>query len=66
MKQNTVITGTQLDVTKVCLALNLTDAQVMTQTLLAGQLVDAVIMPVAPHAAVIPGKYYFTGKNFPP
>ena len=65
MKQNTVITGTQLDVTKVCLALNLTDAQVMTQTLLAGQLVDAVIMPVAPHAAVIPGKYYFTGKKFP-
>ncbi|KAF2263451.1 amidase [Lojkania enalia] len=25
-----------------------------------GQLVDAVIMPVAPHAAVIPGKYYHT------
>ncbi|KAI1735431.1 amidase signature domain-containing protein [Xylaria scruposa] len=23
-----------------------------------GQIVDAVIMPVAPHAAVIPGKYY--------
>ena len=29
----------------------------------AGQLVDAVIMPVAPHAAVIPGKYYHTGKH---
>jgi amidase len=27
-----------------------------------GQLVDAVIMPVAPHAAVIPGKYYHTGS----
>ncbi|KAI1356104.1 amidase signature domain-containing protein [Xylaria sp. FL0043] len=26
-----------------------------------GQIVDAVIMPVAPHAAVIPGKYYYTG-----
>ncbi len=26
-----------------------------------GQVVDAVIMPVAPHAAVIPGKYYHTG-----
>jgi amidase len=25
-----------------------------------GQLVDAVIMPVAPHAAVIPGKYFHT------
>ncbi|KAF2498692.1 amidase [Lophium mytilinum] len=25
-----------------------------------GQLVDAVIMPVAPHAAVIPGKFYHT------
>lgn len=28
-----------------------------------GQIVDAVIMPVAPHAAVIPGKYYHTGKS---
>jgi hypothetical protein len=27
-----------------------------------GQIVDAVIMPVAPHAAVIPGKYYDTGQ----
>lgn len=27
-----------------------------------GQIVDAVIMPVAPHAAVIPGKYYHVGK----
>jgi amidase len=26
-----------------------------------GQIVDAVIMPVAPHAAVIPGKFYHTG-----
>ncbi|KAL9085591.1 MAG: hypothetical protein Q9159_004630 [Coniocarpon cinnabarinum] len=25
-----------------------------------GQIVDAVIMPVAPHAAVIPGRYYHT------
>ncbi|KAL8962306.1 MAG: hypothetical protein Q9193_001273 [Seirophora villosa] len=25
-----------------------------------GQLVDAVVMPVAPHAAVIPGKFYHT------
>ena len=25
-----------------------------------GQIVDAVIMPVASHAAVIPGKYYHT------
>lgn len=30
---------------------------------LIGQIVDAVIMPVAPHAAVIPGKYYHTGKT---
>ena len=29
-----------------------------------GQIVDAVIMPVAPHAAVIPGKYYHTGGCF--
>ena len=28
-----------------------------------GQLVDAVIMPVAPHAAVIPGKYFHTGTG---
>ncbi|GAW20091.1 hypothetical protein ANO14919_095870 [Xylariales sp. No.14919] len=27
----------------------------------SGQIVDAVIMPAAPHAAVIPGKYYHTG-----
>lgn len=26
-----------------------------------GQIVDAVIMPVAPHAAVIPGNFYHTG-----
>ncbi len=26
-----------------------------------GQIVDAVIMPVAPHAAVIPGKYFSAG-----
>src|SRR5947207_1824532 len=26
-----------------------------------GVVVDAVLMPVAPHAAVIPGKYYHTG-----
>ena len=26
-----------------------------------GQLVDAVIMPVAPHSAVIPGKFWHTG-----
>ena len=32
-------------------------------TLAPGQLVDAVIMPVAPHAAVIPGKYYHTGET---
>lgn len=30
-----------------------------------GQIVDAVIMPVAPHAAVIPGKYYHTGLSIP-
>ncbi|KAK4548332.1 hypothetical protein LTR36_010202 [Oleoguttula mirabilis] len=30
-----------------------------------GQIVDAVIMPVAPHATVIPGKYYHTGKVAP-
>ncbi|EXJ69725.1 uncharacterized protein A1O5_06796 [Cladophialophora psammophila CBS 110553] len=28
-----------------------------------GQIVDAVIMPVAPHAAVIPGKFYHTGMT---
>ena len=27
-----------------------------------GHAVDAVIMPVAPHAAVIPGKFYHTGE----
>lgn len=27
-----------------------------------GQLVDTVIMPAAPHAAVIPGKFYHTGS----
>ncbi|KAL2021891.1 hypothetical protein VTK56DRAFT_6486 [Thermocarpiscus australiensis] len=26
-----------------------------------GQIVDAVIMPAAPHAAVIPGKYFYIG-----
>lgn len=26
-----------------------------------GQEVDAIIMPVAPHAAVIPGRYYHLG-----
>ena len=29
--------------------------------LIEGQIVDAAIMPVAPHAAVIPAKYYHTG-----
>ena len=33
-----------------------------TSDLATGQIVDAVIMPVAPHAAVIPGKYYHTGE----
>ena len=28
-----------------------------------GKVVDAVIMPVAPHAAVIPGKFYHTGET---
>jgi amidase len=28
-----------------------------------GQVVDAVIMPVAPHAAVVPGIYYHQGKD---
>ena len=27
-----------------------------------GQMVDAVIMPTAPHAAVIPGRFYHTGS----
>jgi len=31
--------------------------------IIPGQLVDAVIMPVAPHAAVIPGKFYHTGRQ---
>jgi amidase len=26
-------------------------------------LIDAVIMPVAPHAAVIPGKFFHTGQS---
>ncbi|KAI0396299.1 amidase [Xylariaceae sp. FL0594] len=26
-----------------------------------GQIIDAIIMPVAPHAAVIPGKYHYVG-----
>jgi amidase len=34
--------------------------------LIAGQIVDAVIMPVAPHAAVIPSKYYHTGNTSKP
>ena len=29
-----------------------------------GHAVDAVIMPVAPHAAVIPGKFYHTGESW--
>ena len=33
-----------------------------TTEIATGQIVDAVIMPVAPHAAVIPGKYYHTGE----
>ncbi|KAL8951488.1 MAG: hypothetical protein Q9222_002542 [Ikaeria aurantiellina] len=28
-----------------------------------GQIVDAVLMPVAPHAAVTPGKFYHTGEG---
>ena len=28
-----------------------------------GTVVDAVIMPVAPHAAVIPGKFYHPGMH---
>lgn len=28
-----------------------------------GRPADAFIMPVAPHAAVIPGKYYYYGKS---
>ncbi|KAL8954674.1 MAG: hypothetical protein Q9183_006987 [Haloplaca sp. 2 TL-2023] len=28
-----------------------------------GQVVDVVLMPVAPHAAVIPGKFYHTGEH---
>lgn len=31
-----------------------------------GVVVDAVLMPVAPHAAVIPGKYYHTGMALYP
>ena len=34
---------------------------ILTRT---GQVVDAVLMPVAPHAAVIPGKFYHGGKIF--
>jgi amidase len=30
---------------------------------LQDQIVDVVIMPAAPHAAVIPGKYYHTGRS---
>lgn len=32
--------------------------------LLSGSSVDAVIMPVAPHAAVIPGKWQHYGEFF--
>lgn len=28
-----------------------------------GRMVDAFVMPVAPHAAVISGKYYHNGKQ---
>ena len=37
----------------------------LIRRIIEGQIVDAVIMPVAPHAAVIPGKYYHTGKARP-
>lgn len=30
-----------------------------------GQIVDAIIMPVAPHAGVISGQFYHAGQLFP-
>lgn len=38
------------------------DSIALIRGIIEGEVVDAVIMPVAPHAAVIPGKYYHTGK----
>lgn len=44
------------------------DGKILTLTvssqklIFLGQIVDAVLMPVAPHAAVIPGKYYHGGR----
>lgn len=31
-----------------------------------GQIVDAVIVPVAPHAAIVPGKYYHLSETLIP
>lgn len=55
--------STRCDKGMSCGSLNVTRSSKLNK--IAGQLVDAVIMPVAPHAAVIPGKYYHTGKLLP-
>lgn len=58
MSESTQTTGTQLknmrvsDIAQSC-------RKKLTR---AGQIVDAVLMPVAPHAAVIPGKFFHGGK----
>ena len=36
---------------------------VLIANIMIDNIVDAVIMPVAPHAAVIHGKYYHTGVS---
>ena len=54
-------TGTLLLVTTMASDAFLSMEPILTFYAFEGQVVDAVIMPVAPHAAVIPGKYYHVG-----
>lgn len=56
-------TGTQLPTRKVGLDHSFECGLDCVTDRLAGDVVDAFIMPVAPHAAVIPGKYYYTGTD---
>ena len=60
--QHIPTTGTLLLVTTMASAGFLCSMEpILTFYAFEGQIVDAVIMPVAPHAAVIPGKYYHVG-----
>ena len=54
--------GTLLLKTTVCDCLIFQQSVPWYLIFATGQIVDAVVMPVAPHAAVIPGKFYHTGQ----